>query len=950
MLGRSEPHTDDPAGAEPEGQAASAAPFHAQLGPQCLRTLDTSDDGLSHDEAARRLEHCGPNLPPQHKRTPVLLRFLAHFNNVLMYVLMASAVTTVLLGHVTDAAVIAAVVLANAIIGFVQEGRAEKAMASIGKMLAPHASVIRGGERMTLDSADIVPGDIVLIEAGDRVPADMRLLEARGVKAQEAVLTGESVSVEKGEEPSDERAALAERSGVVFSGTLITAGQARGVVFATGSETEIGKISRMMQDVETLTTPLIRQINGFSTWLTVLTLILAALLVVFGVIVRGEPFIDMFMAAVSIAVAAIPEGLPAILTITMAVGVQAMAKRNAIVRRLPAIETLGSVSVICTDKTGTLTRNEMVARTVVATSGSWLVEGEGYAPEGNTVFDGEASDEARDVLTAVAAVAAHCNDASLTEEEGGWSVSGDPMEGALLALAGKIGSETDRTFERVDFIPFDARYRFMATLDETPEQGRTISVKGAPEAVGILCRTQFGPGGEPEPFDEAFWKAETERLSSSGQRVLGFASRAASSDEGKLDRDTFGGELMFLGIVGLIDPPRPEAIEAVAACLEAGIDVKMITGDHRGTAAAIGRQIGLASAERVLTGHDLDQLDDAALCRAAEDTDIFARTSPEHKLRLVRALKASGLTVAMTGDGVNDAPAVKLADAGVAMGIKGSEATIEVADIVLADDNFASIAAAVREGRTVYDNIKKVLAWLLPTDAAEVAIVSLAVLLGTALPITPLQILWVNLVTAVTLGIALAFEPTEEDTMHRPPRPADRPIFDGRLAWHMIVVTVVFVAGIYGIFTYGLRLGYDLPVARTMALNTLVVFEIAALFYVRSLYGTSFTWRAARGTKVIWLTIGITAAAQFAVTYLPPLQAIFGTASVPMREGLIILSLGAVVLILLETEKQLRFVVTSAARQSRRLRLPDNRPRGPVKQLIVDQEVSRSNREGGTTP
>jgi len=550
------------------------------------------------------------------------------------------------------------------------------------------------------------------------------------------------------------------------------------------------------------------------------------------------------------------------------------------------------------------------------------VEGEGYAPEGNTVFDGEASDEARDVLTAVAAVAAHCNDASLTEEEGRWSVSGDPMEGALLALAGKIGSETDRTFERVDFIPFDARYRFMATLGETPEQGRTISVKGAPEAVGILCRTQFGPGGEPEPFDEAFWKAETERLSSSGQRVLGFASRAASSDEGKLDRDTFGGELMFLGIVGLIDPPRPEAIEAVAACLEAGIDVKMITGDHRGTAAAIGRQIGLASAERVLTGHDLDQLDDAALCRAAEDTDIFARTSPEHKLRLVRALKASGLTVAMTGDGVNDAPAVKLADAGVAMGIKGSEATIEVADIVLADDNFASIAAAVREGRTVYDNIKKVLAWLLPTDAAEVAIVSLAVLLGTALPITPLQILWVNLVTAVTLGIALAFEPTEEDTMHRPPRPADRPIFDGRLAWHMIVVTVVFVAGIYGIFTYGLRLGYDLPVARTMALNTLVVFEIAALFYVRSMYGTSFTWRAARGTKVIWLTIGITAAAQFAVTYLPPLQAIFGTASVPMREGLVILSLGAIVLLLLETEKQLRFAVTGAARQSRRLRLP----------------------------
>ncbi|NNU17563.1 HAD-IC family P-type ATPase [Parvularcula sp. ZS-1/3] len=911
MLDLSEPDRNDHTGSGAVGDKAATTAFHARSGPECLGALSSSDDGLTPEEATRRLAEYGPNRPPQHKRTPVLLRFLAHFNNVLMYVLMASAVTTAVLGHSTDAAVIAAVVLANAIIGFIQEGRAEKAMASIGKMLAPHAAVIRGGERLTLDSAEIVPGDIVLLDAGDRVPADIRLLEAHGVQAQEAVLTGESVPVEKGEEASAENAALAERYGVAFGGTLVTSGQAKGVVFATGHRTEIGKISRMMHDVETMTTPLIRQMNGFSTWLTILALLLAALLVVFGVMVRGEPFIEMFMAAVSIAVAAIPEGLPAILTITMAVGVQAMAKRNAIVRRLPAIETLGSVSVICTDKTGTLTRNEMVVRSVVARAGSWEVEGEGYAPEGEIRAEGTGSIE---VLHAIAAVSERCNDACLAEEGGGWSVGGDPMEGALLAFARKANPDEAPKTERKGLIPFDARHRFMATLDRAGDDS-VVSVKGAPEAIGAFCRTQIGAEGAEEPFDETFWKDEIDRLSASGQRVLGFASRQAAAEEGDLTPDTLGHELVFLGIVGLIDPPRPEAIEAVAACIEAGIDVKMITGDHRGTAAAIGRQIGLASVDRVLTGQDLDELDDAALSHAAFETDIFARTSPEHKLRLVRALKAQGLTVAMTGDGVNDAPAVKLADAGIAMGIKGSEATIEVADIVLADDNFASIAAAVREGRTVYDNIKKVLAWLLPTDAAEVAIVSLAVLLGTALPITPLQILWVNLVTAVTLGIALAFEPTEENTMHRPPRPADQPIFDGRLAWHVVVVTVVFVAGIYGIFTYGLRLGYDLPVARTMALNALVAFEIAALFYVRNIYGTSFTWKAVRGTRVIWLTVFLTAAGQLAVTYIPSLQSIFGTAAVPVREGLIILGLGVIVLILLETEKQLRFAVTGAGQR-----------------------------------
>ncbi|HMO06957.1 MAG TPA: cation-transporting P-type ATPase [Paracoccaceae bacterium] len=856
---------------------------HALDPADCLAALEASPAGLTSSEAARRLAEHGPNRLPEVRGRGPVLRFLMQFHNVLIYVLIGAAVVTGALQHWVDTGVILAVVLANAVIGFVQEGKAEAAMAAIRGMLAPHAAVLREGRRISVDGADLVPGDIVLLEAGDKVPADLRVLEARGLAAQEAILTGESVPVEKGEAPDAADAALGDRRSMLWSGTLVTQGTARGLVVATGAGTEIGRIGGLLAGVEQLTTPLVAQIDHFARWLSFLILLVAALLLVWGYYVAHMPFSDLFMAVVGVAVAAIPEGLPAVMTITLAIGVQAMARRNAIVRRLPAIEAIGSVSIICTDKTGTLTRNEMVVGAAETAAGTFVIGGEGYAPEGAITPAGDLSHLAR--------AAALCNDAALHCKNGVWMVEGDPMEGALLAFAGKVGG--DHAARRLDAIPFDSRHRFMAVLTEGP-QGRLTHVKGAPERVLRMC------GG----IDPKHWHDRAEALARRGLRVLALAERAETDD--RIDPATLEGGLSFLGLVGLIDPPRAEAIAAVAECRAAGIRVKMITGDHAGTAAAIAAQIGLANPHRVLTGADLDKLDDAQLALEVTDVDIFARTSPEHKLRLVTALQAHGLSVAMTGDGVNDAPALKRADAGIAMGLKGSEAAKEAADLVLADDNFASIAAAVREGRTVYDNLKKVISWTLPTNAGESMVVVLALLAGMALPVTAVQILWVNLVTAVTLGLALAFEPTEAGTMARPPRTRNAPILSGSLVWRVVLVSTLFLVAVFGVFTYAIDKGYPLALAQTMAMNTLVVLEIFHLFFIRNIHGTSLTWAAARGTRVVWtVVIGITAA-QFAVTYLPPLQAVLGTASVPLFDGLLIVGIGAAFFALIEIEKQIR--------------------------------------------
>ena len=836
------------------------------------------------------------------------MRFLAHFHNVLMYVLMGSAAVTAALGHLIDTWVILAVVLVNAIMGFVQEGRAEDAMAAIRQMLAPHASVLRDRRQISIDAADLVPGDIVLLKPGDRIGADMRLLQANGLHVQEAILTGESLPVEKAVAPVDPDASLGDRTPMAFSGTLVTAGTGRGVVSATGAATEIGRISGMLGHVQELKTPLVIQMNKFARWLTALILLISGALMSFGYYVRHFDFEAIFMAVVSFSVAAIPEALPAVMTITLAVGVQAMAKRHGIVRRLPAIETIGAVSVICTDKTGTLTRNEMMVASAVTSSGCFTVTGNGYAPEGSI----QASDgsDAAAALSGLARAALLCNDSALRKSNGGWCIEGDPMEGALLAFAAKAGI-TSQGWSRKAEIPFDAKQRYMAVQAEDAEGGMHVLVKGAPERVLDMCLDQSGGSGR-EVLDSGYWKAEADRIAALGQRVIAFA---LLSDVPPDPLATLAeGRLSMVGLVGLIDPPRPETAAAVEECHRAGIDVKMITGDHPGTASAIGRQIGIKKPGIILTGADIDRMDDSILAVRASGTNIFARTSPEHKLRLVSALQADGLVVAMTGDGVNDAPALKRADVGVAMGITGSEAAKEAAELVLADDNFASISAAVRQGRTVWDNIRKVVSWVLPTSAGEAGTIGAALLLGLALPVSPVQILWVNMITAVTLGLALAYEDPESRTMLRPPRQRTEGLLTGGLVWHVIFVTALFLAAVFGLFAYALEKGYPLQLAQTMSMNMLVVLEIVHLFFIRNIFGTSLNWSAVRGTRPVWISVAVITVAQFCVTYLPAAQPVLGTRPVPLQDGLLIIAIGAVFFAVIETEKQLRLLLSENSR------------------------------------
>ena len=895
-----------------ENNFSPEADWHNISTDDSLQKLDTSTFGLSQGEVENRLNIYGPNRLPKAAPRSAMMRFVQQFHNILIYVLMGCALITAALEHWVDTGVILAVVIVNALIGFVQEGKAEKAMEAIRHMLAPRANVIRDNERSKIDGEQLVPGDIVILEAGDKVPADLRLLTAHGLSIQESILTGESIPVEKHTKPVEMDSGLGDRFCMAYSGTLVTSGQCKGVVVATGRKTEIGRISRLLSKVETLTTPLVTQMGIFAKWLSIFILLIALILLFFGYFVAHYAFSEMFMAVVGLSVAAIPEGLPAVLTITLAIGVQTMAKRNVIVRRLPAIETLGSVSVICTDKTGTLTRNEMMVVSVLDYRHLFTIEGNGYAPEGAVKLEDElVSRSEHMVLEELARAAALCNDATLRQHNYVWTVEGDPMEGALLSFAGKMdidAREELQKWTRTDAIPFDAKHRYMATLFHDHEQHAVIFVKGAPEQVMALCKDQYCKDGKTSKINHNYWHEQMEAIAASGQRVLAFAIKSVKPNQTVLENEDINGSLTLLGMVGLIDPPRSEAISAVSECRGAGIRVKMITGDHAITASAIAKQIGLENSECVLTGVELDSMDDMTLRQAVLECDIFARTSPENKLRLVTALQSHNLIVAMTGDGVNDAPALKRANAGIAMGNKGSEAAKEAAEFVLVDENFASIAAAVREGRTVYDNIKKVISWTLPTNAGEALTIIVALLMGMTLPITPIQILWINLITAITLGIALAFEPAEKNTMLRPPRPQNEPLLTGALVWHIVLVSTLFLCGVYGIYHYAIDKGYSIDLARTIALNTLVVMEIFHLFFIRNIYGTSLNLKAIRGTKVVWLVVCAVTVAQFAITYLTPLQAVFATQSIPFWDGVLIVSIGAVFFTIIEIEKQMRLV------------------------------------------
>lgn len=879
--------------------------WHADPQDAVIEAFATRAEGLGPAEAASRLANYGPNELPAPPRVHPVMRFLRQFNNSLIYFLLAAGIAAAVLEHMVDAAVIVLVVVINAVVGFVQEGRAERALDAIRDMIAPHATVLRGGERHVVDAREIVPGDIVAVEAGDKVPADLRIVRARRLLADEAILTGESVAAEKREDPVAADAPLGDRFSMLYSGTLVATGQALGVVVATGADTEIGGISRMIGRVRTLTTPLLKQIDDFGRLLTWVAIVMAAAVFVFATLVRAYPWVDALLVVVALAVGAVPEGLPAVITITLAIGVQRMAARNAVVRRLPAVETLGATSVICSDKTGTLTRNEMTARRVATALGETVVSGSGYAPEGTLETDGAESspDEARDGLLLAALL---CNDAEIVEKDRRWGVVGDPMEGALVTLAVKAGFHVEAARElwrRIDEIPFDAQHRFMATLNEEPSGLRRIFVKGAPERVISMCGTQAYDGLQAE-LDLEYWSGQVAEAASRGERVLAFAAMEAGPDmEGLSFDDIQAGNLVLLGIVGLIDPPRDEALEAVAACRSAGIAVKMITGDHVDTAATIARQLAIANNPVAIEGREIDAISTEELREVVARVSVFARTTPEHKLRIVRALQANGYIVAMTGDGVNDAPALKQADVGVAMGRKGTEAAKEAAEMVLVDDNFASIVAAVKEGRTVYDNIRKVIAWTLPTNGGETLCVLIAIAFGLALPMSPVQILWVNLATEVTLGLALAFEPSEPGVMRRPPRRRDEPILSKFLVWRVVLVSLLFAAGAFFVFEYAIRQGLGEAVARTMVVNTIVVMEIFYLFNVRYMHMTSFNLVGAMGTRAVLMAIAVVVAAQLAFTYAPFMQALFGTAPIALKDGLPVIGIGILLMVMLEIEK-----------------------------------------------
>ncbi|HUX81334.1 MAG TPA: HAD-IC family P-type ATPase [Halothiobacillus sp.] len=884
--------------------------WHAQTRDAVLAAWSVTDDhtGLDQAEAAKRLKHYGPNRLAVTKSRSPWLRLLLQFHNPLIYVLLVAGIVTLLLRDFIDAIVIFSVVLINALIGFVQEGRAEKALDGIRALLASRAIVLREGGRHEIDAALIVPGDLVWLESGARVPADLRLLQTHSLKINEATLTGESVPVEKGTAPVSASRPIGDRSCMAYAGTVVTFGQGQGVVVATGKVTEMGRIGTLMGTVPTLVTPLTRRLDQMARQMTALILVIGLITFLYGHFVRSMPMLDIFLAVVGLAVAAIPEGLPAVVTIVLAIGTQIMARNHAIIRRLPAVETLGSVTVICTDKTGTLTRNQMTVVQVILPEQTLQVTGGGYRPEGGFYLGEMSVDPARhEPLRALVQCAMLCNDAQINPSASSpdstedWQVVGDPTEGALLTLAQKAGLDPTTIaaeFPRIDSLPFDSAHRFMATLHHDHDGHVFMLLKGAPEAVLARC-IQDASGQSLAARD---WDALIHQAAVSGERVLGLARAEMPLGTTAIAMADMTPRFTLLGLVGLIDPPREEAIRAVAECRLAGLRVKMITGDHAVTASAIGRQLGLSSLA-ILTGEQIDHLDDVALSRGVQETDIFARASPEHKLRLVMALQAQGELVAMTGDGVNDAPALKAADIGVAMGQKGTDAAREAADLVLTDDNFATIANAVREGRVVFDNIQKSLLFMLPTNGGEAGVIMLAVFAGLALPVTPAQILWVNTVTATTLALALAFEPAGLRIMLRPPRHPSTPLITRVFALRLAFVSLLMVVTTFSVFEWELARGSTLEIARTAAVNMLVFGELVYLFNVRHFLESAFRRDLITGNRVAWVMGLVLIVLQGLFTYTPPLQRVFQTAALDVTSWAVIVVLGLLLFLLVEGEK-----------------------------------------------
>jgi magnesium-transporting ATPase (P-type) len=880
-----------------------------------LAEVGSSDAGLTAEQARTRLAEVGPNRLAPAARTPWWRRVLSQFDDVLIYILLVSAVLKAIVGDWIDFTVILAVAVINAAIGLIQEGRAEKALDGIRGMLSVHAQVRRDGAWAQVDADDLVPGDVVRVRSGDRVPADLRLLTGVNLRVDESALTGESVPASKSVDAVPAEAGVGDRSSMLFSGTLVSAGTGTGVVVETGETTEIGRIQTLISEVHSLETPLSRTLDAFGKKLAVLILVMAVVMVVIGRVFHGFETPELVSAAIGFAVAAVPEGLPALVTITLALGVQQMARRRAITRRLPAVETLGSVTTICSDKTGTLTKNEMTARTVRTAGHEYAVTGIGYAPDGDVSLDGSPAllPEHPD-LRRLTEVMMLCNDARIVHEptgEGdGWRLVGEPTEGALRTLGLKAGLDP-AGWRRVALVPFESENKYMATLTEDPEGGLHVLVKGAPDRVLDRCSTQTGPDGRPEPLDRDFWSAQIDEIGAQGLRVLAAARASAAPGSTDLAPEDVDAGLELVGLVGIVDPPRPEAVEAIAQCQDAGITVKMITGDHSGTALAIAREMGIvrdgsgAAVAKVLTGAELEAMSTEELRSVVEDVDVYARTSPEHKIRIVSALQSHGQVVAMTGDGVNDAPALTQADVGVAMGIKGTEATKEAAEVVLADDNFATIERAVEEGRRIYDNLRKSVLFLLPTNGAQSLVILVAVLLGWALPLQPVQVLWINMVTAVTLSLALANERAEPDIMSRAPRDARASILTAAYLRRILLVSVLIGGATMAVYFIERDQGMGVAEAQTTAVTMLALGQLAYLFNCRFLDRSSITPAVLKGNRAIWYSAGSLLALQAVFVYAPFMHSWFGSAPIGLREWGITLGLAIVVFLLVEAAKAL---------------------------------------------
>ena len=880
-------------------------PYYQQTVDETLSNIHSTLEGLSGTEASVRLQQHGENALPQKEGKPAWLRFLAHFNDVLIYVLLVAALLKLFMGHWVDMLVILGVAIVNALIGHIQESNAEKSLQSIRNMLSSEAVVVRQGNHETIPTTALVPGDIVVIRAGDRIPADLRVIEAHNLRVEEAILTGESTVVEKNSDALSGELPLGDRYNLLYSGTTVSSGGGKGVVVATGGETELGHINQMMSDIEKHRTPLMVQMDKLGKTIFITILVMMVALFVFSLLFRDMPVSELVLSLISLAVAAVPEGLPAIISIILSLGVQAMARRKAIIRKLPTVETLGAMTVICSDKTGTLTMNEMTVKAVITADTIYRVEGESYEPVGNIhpVDDPTpVSVTQGSVLERYLRTIDLCNDSQLIKDEQGlWKITGGPTEGALKVLAAKIPLPALDT-EMRSKIPFDSQYKYMSTLYRLGEE-EVILLTGAPDVLFRLCQYQQTNDGL-QPFDQPYWEGKIEEYAREGLRMVAAAWKPAREGQRELDHPDLQDGVILLGIAGMMDPPRPEAITAIADCLQAGIRVKMITGDHPQTAMSIGQMLGIGNAASAITGRELEAMDDRQLSDAAQQYDIFARTSPEDKFRLVQALQSKQEVVGMTGDGVNDAPALKRADVGIAMGIKGTEVTKEAADMVLTDDNFATIASAVHEGRRVYDNLKKTILFVIPSNIAQALLIIIALLAGNLIPLTPVLILWMNMATSATLSFGLAFEAGEKDIMNRPPRKANLHVMDGYAIWRVVFVGLMIAISAFVLEAWLQPRGYSAEFIRTVLLQTLVTAQWFYMLNCRVNDGFSLS-KGLLENKGIWIVSGVLLALQLLIIYAPFMQMLFGTEALPFRYWVITFLIGFVMFLIVEAEKVL---------------------------------------------